>query len=55
MRVIPGSHAKRTLFRHHGDGNPDLALYEVPDPDQFDEERAVNIELEPGQLALQDR
>ena len=55
VRVIPGLHAKRALFRHHSDGNPDLALYEVLDPDQFEEEWAGNIELEPGQFALQDK
>lgn len=54
MRVIAGSHAARTLFRHHGDKNPNLALYEVLDADQFDAQQAVNIELEPGQFSLHD-
>lgn len=54
MRVISGSHAARTLFRHHEDTDPALALYEVLDADQFNADRAVNIELEPGQFSLHD-
>lgn len=33
MRVIPGSHAAPTLFRHHADRDPALALYEELDAD----------------------
>lgn len=54
MRVIPGSHTERTLYRHHGDKSPKLALYEVLDDDQFDESQAVNIELDAGQFSLHD-
>lgn len=54
MRVIPGSHATRTLFRHHEDKDPALALYETIDDDQYDAGLAADIELEPGRFSLHD-
>jgi hypothetical protein len=54
MRVIPGSHAERRLYRHHADANPALALYEELDADQFDAGAAVDIALKPGHFSLHD-
>jgi ectoine hydroxylase-related dioxygenase (phytanoyl-CoA dioxygenase family) len=44
LRVIPGSHADRT----------DVVLTQRIDDPGFDEAKAVDIELEPGQMSLHD-
>src|SRR5215510_13585562 len=54
MRFIPGSHRQRELYRHHQTDRANLVLNLELDQDQFDEARAVNVELEPGQMSLHD-
>jgi ectoine hydroxylase-related dioxygenase (phytanoyl-CoA dioxygenase family) len=54
MRVIPGSHLRKELYRHHVTDRENLVLNLELDRDQFDESTAVNIELEPGQMSLHD-
>jgi ectoine hydroxylase-related dioxygenase (phytanoyl-CoA dioxygenase family) len=54
MRFIPGSHRRDELYRHHVSDRKDLVLNLELDQDQFDESRAVNVELEPGQFSLHD-
>lgn len=54
LKVIPGSHQPRRLAVHHQNDAPGLALNLELDPSQFDESRAENIELRPGQLSLHD-
>lgn len=54
MRFIPGSHRREELYRHHTSERRDLVLNLELDRDQFDESRAVNVELEPGQMSFHD-
>ena len=54
MRFIPGSHKQRELYRHHIANRENLVLDLELDRDQFDESKAVNVELEPGQMSLHD-
>ena len=54
MRVIPGSHRARTIYRHHENRSERLALVQELDADQFDESAAADIALEPGQMSLHD-
>jgi Phytanoyl-CoA dioxygenase (PhyH) len=54
MRFIPGSHREQGTLRHHVTDRRDVVLNLELDRDQFDESRAVNVELEPGQLSLHD-
>jgi ectoine hydroxylase-related dioxygenase (phytanoyl-CoA dioxygenase family) len=54
MRFIPGSHKQQELYRHHQTSRENLVLNLELDQDQFDESKAVNVELEAGQLSLHD-
>jgi len=54
MRFIPGSHRQQELYRHHVSSRDNLVLNLELDQDQFDEAKAVNVELEPGQMSLHD-
>jgi len=54
MRVIPGSHRARKIFRHHENRSENLALIQELDADQLDQDDAVDIALEPGQMSLHD-
>ena len=54
MRVIPRSHRERKVFKHHWEEKPDQTLAQVIDKDQADLSKAVEIELEPGQMSLHD-
>ncbi len=54
LRVIPGSHRRKTLFHHMRENRDDLVLTQrIRDP-AFDETEAVDVELEPGQMSLHD-
>jgi ectoine hydroxylase-related dioxygenase (phytanoyl-CoA dioxygenase family) len=54
LKVVPGSHLGKTLFNHLREDRSDLVLTQrIKDP-AFDESRAVDIELEPGQMSLHD-
>jgi len=54
MRFIPGSHKRKELYRHHQTNRENLVLNLELDQDQFDESKAVNVELEAGQISLHD-
>jgi ectoine hydroxylase-related dioxygenase (phytanoyl-CoA dioxygenase family) len=54
MRFIPGSHQQRELYRHHVTDRKNVVLNLELDQDQFDENTAVNVELEPGQMSFHD-
>ena len=54
MRFIPDSHKRKELYRHHVSDRKNLVLNLELDRDQFDESKAVNVELEPGQMSLHD-
>jgi len=51
MRFIPRSH-QSGLYRHHMSDRKDLVLNLELDEDQYDESKAVNVELEPGALSM---
>ena len=54
LRVIPGSHRDRRLLHHLREDRDDVVLTARVDDPAFDETRAVDIELEPGQMSLHD-
>jgi ectoine hydroxylase-related dioxygenase (phytanoyl-CoA dioxygenase family) len=54
LRVIPGSHAARTLHEHLHEDRTDLTLNQRLAAGSFDEASAISIELEPGQMSLHD-
>ncbi|MGB0761032.1 MAG: phytanoyl-CoA dioxygenase family protein [Rubripirellula sp.] len=54
LQVIPGSHRNRTLAQHQRNTAEGLALPLELDASTFDESKAVNITLEPGQISLHD-
>lgn len=54
LRVIPGSHADRRLLNHMREDRTDVVLTQKIDDPAFDEAKAVDIELEPGQMSLHD-
>src|SRR5688572_4340879 len=54
LKVVPGSHAAKKLYSHLTEDRQDLVLTQrIKDP-AFDESKAVDIELEPGQMSLHD-
>ena len=53
LRVIPGSH-KEGLRPHVLDDRENLALDQTVAPEHLDQDRAVDLELEPGQMVLFD-
>jgi hypothetical protein len=54
LQVIPKSHQTRELMAHAHEDREDLVLSQRADGDSFDEETAVALELEPGQMSLHD-
>lgn len=54
LRVIPGSHRARRLHEHLHEDRQDLTLQQRMAEGSFDESRAVDIELEPGQMSMHD-
>ncbi len=54
LRVVPGSHRSRRLFEHLTEDRADLALNQRLDDTAFDESKALDIELAPGQMSLHD-
>ena len=53
LRIIPGSH-RDGLAPHVQDNRQNIALDQTVAPEHLDEARAIDLELEPGQLALFD-
>jgi ectoine hydroxylase-related dioxygenase (phytanoyl-CoA dioxygenase family) len=54
LRVIPGSHAAKQLHPHLHEDRTDLTLNQRMADGSFDENDAVDIELEPGQMSMHD-
>jgi Phytanoyl-CoA dioxygenase (PhyH) len=54
LRVIPRSHLGRRLHEHLHEDRIDLTLNQRMAEGSFDEARAVDIELQPGQMSLHD-
>ena len=54
MRFIPGSHRAHKLYSHHWEENPDLTINLVCDREHFDEDSAVDLILEAGQISFHD-
>jgi Phytanoyl-CoA dioxygenase (PhyH) len=54
LRVIPGSHTGKQLHPHLHEDRTDLTLNQRMADGSFDEDEAVDIELEPGQMSLHD-
>ena len=54
LRIIPGSHKSRRLFKHESNPSDDLVLPLELLQSEFDENTAVDIVLESGQISLHD-
>ena len=54
LRVIPGSHRNKALYRHRRDDDPGYTLNQVVDDERFDPKAGQDIELEPGQFSIHD-
>ena len=54
LRIIPGSHRSRKLFKHENNPSDDLVLSLELMQSEFDESTAVDIVLESGQISLHD-
>jgi ectoine hydroxylase-related dioxygenase (phytanoyl-CoA dioxygenase family) len=54
LRVIKGSHKDHRLRKHRTVNAPDVTLTQELEPDEFDESRAVDLVLAPGQVSLHD-
>ena len=54
LRVIPRSHAMRQLHEHLHEDRNDLTLNQRLAPQTFDENSAVDLQLQPGQMSLHD-
>lgn len=54
LRIIPGSHRSRQLFKHENNPSDDLVLSLELMRSEFDESTAVDIILESGQISLHD-
>jgi len=52
LKVVPGSHLGKKLFSHLREDRQDLVLTQRIE--ELDESKAVDIELEPGQMSLHD-
>lgn len=54
LRVIPGSHREQRLHEHLHEDRSDLTLNQRMADGSFDEARALDLELQPGQMSLHD-
>jgi ectoine hydroxylase-related dioxygenase (phytanoyl-CoA dioxygenase family) len=54
MRFIPGSHRRERLYRHRVIERDGIVLNQEVEPEEFDEDLAVDVELEPGEMSLHD-
>jgi ectoine hydroxylase-related dioxygenase (phytanoyl-CoA dioxygenase family) len=54
LRLIPGSHKARELLAHETNPSPEVTLSQELPGSAFDESRAVDLVLEPGQMSLHD-
>ena len=54
LRFLPGTHKNQVLAEHHFNDGSGLSLPLELDPSHVDEDRAVDIVLEAGQMSLHD-
>ncbi len=54
LRVIPGSHKKQRLLKHHTNDSSKVTLNQELDSNCYDSNLAQYITLEPGQVSLHD-
>ena len=54
LQIIRGSHQQQRLLRHRTNDGPGLALNQELPPTEYDESRAVSMEMEAGQVSLHD-
>ncbi len=54
LRVIRGSHRRKSLYKHHQNDGPGLALNQELDREEYDERDAVDLVLKAGQVSLHD-
>ena len=54
LRFLPGTHRGRTLTTHHHNDAKGNALALELDAEHVDESKAVDVELQPGQISLHD-
>ena len=54
LRVIRGSHRRKSLYRHNRNDGPGLALNQELDRAEYDEADAVDLVLKTGQVSLHD-
>ena len=54
LQVIPGSHRAKTCYHHRLDERPNLAINQTIQEDQFDDQAAVDVTLQAGQLSIHD-
>ena len=52
--LIPGSHKARELLAHETNPSPEVTLGQELPGAAFDESRAIDLVLEPGQMSLHD-
>ncbi|WP_083686620.1 phytanoyl-CoA dioxygenase family protein [Rhodoferax koreense] len=52
LRVIPGSHKAQVTHAHLKEDREDLVLSQRTDTSAFDENDAVDLELQPGQMSM---
>jgi chlorinating enzyme len=54
LRVIPGSHKPARLYEHLHEDREELTLNQKLSDGTFDENLAVDLELEPGEMSMHD-
>lgn len=54
MKFMAGSHRGQTSHAHRADNRDDLVLSRAIDPEAYDDDAAVDIELDAGQMSLHD-
>jgi len=54
MRFIPASHRRDALYRHRVSPRENLVLDQEVLPEEFDQELAVDVALQPGQMSFHD-
>jgi ectoine hydroxylase-related dioxygenase (phytanoyl-CoA dioxygenase family) len=54
LRVIPASHRNQELHEHLHEDRQDLVLNQRMAQGTFDENQAVDLELQPGQMSMHD-
>jgi hypothetical protein len=54
LRVIPGSHRNKRIYEHLREDRDDLVLKQAVLPELLDEDCALDVEIEPGEMSLHD-